>query len=184
MPAGFARGDRYSRGAIAFHWTIAALVLFNLWLGLFHDVLPREWQVIPVHRSVGITVLMLTFGRIVWRLAHRPPHLPDMIPAWERAIAKAVHFILYALLLILPVTGWLMVSNPAKLRPFSWFSLFVVPPLPATPAIAHSAHEMHELLGYLMTALVVIHIAAALRHHFLLRDKVLARILPWVSRSR
>ena len=56
------RGDRYSRGAIAFHWVIAALVLFNLWLGIFHDSLPREWKVMPVHKSVGITILALTLG--------------------------------------------------------------------------------------------------------------------------
>ncbi|MET0309823.1 MAG: cytochrome b [Sphingomonas sp.] len=184
MATRFARGDRYSRGAIAFHWVIAALVLFNLWLGLFHDGLPREWKVMPLHRSIGITVLVLTIGRIAWRLAHKPPHLSDLVPAWERATAKTVHFILYALLLILPVTGWLMSSNPAKPRPFSWFFLFEVPKLPATPAIASGAHEMHELLGYLMTALVLIHIVAALRHHLLLRDRVLARMLPWVSRGR
>ena len=184
MTNGFARGDRYSRGAIAFHWVIAALVLFNLWLGLFHDSLPREWKVIPVHKSVGITILVLTLGRIAWRLTHRPPHLPELMAGWEKAVAKGVHFVLYALLLILPLTGWLLSSNPARPRPVSWFFLFDLPLLPATPAIASGAHETHELLGYLMTALVLIHIAAALRHHFLLRDKVLARMLPWVSRGR
>jgi cytochrome b561 len=181
---GYARGDRYSRGAIAFHWAIAALVLFNLWLGLFHDGLPREWKVMAVHKSVGITILVLTLGRIAWRLTHRPPHLPELMAGWEKAAAKGVHFVLYALLLILPLTGWLMSSNPLKPRPFSWFYLFDVPILPATPAIASGAHEAHELLGYLMAALVTIHIAAALRHHLLLRDKVLARMLPWVSRGR
>jgi cytochrome b561 len=184
MPNRFARGDRYSRGAIAFHWAIAALVLFNLGVGLFHDGLPREWKVMALHKSVGVTILVLTLGRIAWRLAHKPPRLPDLMPAWEKTVAKAVHFILYALLLILPLTGWLMSSNPAKPRPFSWFYLFEVPVLPATPAIASGSHELHELLGYLMTALVLIHIAAALRHHLLLRDKALARMLPWVSRGR
>lgn len=184
MAIGDARGDRYSRGAIAFHWVIAALVLFNLWLGLFHEALPREWKVMPVHRSIGMLVLVLTLGRIAWRLANRPPHLPDPMPAWERAAAKGMHLVLYALLLILPLTGWLLSSNPARPRPFEWFYLFQVPKLPATPALASGAHEAHELLGYLMTALVLIHIAAALRHHLLLRDGVLARMLPWVSRGR
>ena len=178
------RGDRYSRGAIAFHWVIAALVLFNLWLGLFHDSLPREWKVMPVHKSVGITVLVLTLGRIVWRLTHKPPHLPDRMPAWERHAAKGVHFILYALLLILPLTGWLLSSNPEKPRPIEWFFLFKLPVLPATPGIAGAAHQAHELLGWSMAILVVIHIAAAFRHHFLLRDRVLGRMLPWADSNR
>jgi cytochrome b561 len=172
------RGDRYSRGAIAFHWVIAALVLFNLWLGLFHDSLPKEWKVMPVHKSVGITVLVLTLGRIAWRLAHRPPTLPAAMAGWEKSAAKAVHWILYALLLILPLTGWIFSSNPDRLRPFTWFWLFDVPLLPVGAGFAVAAKEAHELLGYAMTALVVIHIAAALRHHFLLRDNVLRRMLP------
>jgi cytochrome b561 len=178
MAFGNARGDRYSRGAIAFHWVIAALVLFNLALGIFHDSLPREWKVMPVHKSVGITVLVLTLGRIAWRLTHRPPSLPARMPGWEKAAANAAHFLLYALLLILPLTGWLLSSNPNKPRPFSWFFLFDVPVLPATPAIARNAHQAHELLGWVMAGLVAIHILAALRHHFLLRDRVLTRILP------
>lgn len=179
-----ARGDRYSRGAIAFHWVIAALVLFNLWLGLFHDSLPREWKVMPVHKSVGITVLVLTLGRIAWRLSHKPPNLPDRMPGWEKAAAKATHFAMYALLLILPITGWLLSSNPERLRPVNWFFLFELPALPATSEIAKAANQTHELLGLVMAALVALHIAAALRHHFLLRDKVLWRMLPIGRRGR
>jgi cytochrome b561 len=177
------RGDRYSRGAIAFHWTIAALVLFNLIVGLFHDAMPRAWGMMAIHKSVGMAVLLLTLGRIGWRLAHKPPQLPDRMPAWEKATAKTAHFLLYALLLILPLTGWLLSSNPEKPRPIDWFGLFKIPVLPATPDIAHSAHEAHELLGYFMAALVVIHIAAALRHHFLLRDNVLVRMAPGLRRN-
>jgi cytochrome b561 len=180
---GIERGDRYSRGAIAFHWIIAALVLFNLWLGLFHERLPRDWKVMPVHKSVGITVLALTLGRIAWRLAHKPPHFPDAMPALEKRMAKSVHFLLYALLLIMPLTGWLMSSDPVRPRPVSWFFLFDLPVLPATSALADGAHETHELLGWLMAGLVVIHIAAALRHHLILRDRVLVRMLPRLSRN-
>lgn len=176
------RGDRYSRGAIAFHWVIAALVLFNLWLGLFGESLPRDWGAMPVHKSVGITILVLSIARLGWRLTHRPPHFPDRTPGWEKALAKSVHWLFYALMIVLPLTGWLMSSSPDKPRPFSWFYLFDVPLLPATPALAGFAHEAHELLGFTMAALVSLHIAAALRHHFLLRDRVLVRILPWAGR--
>ncbi|RYD59270.1 MAG: cytochrome b [Sphingomonadales bacterium] len=179
----FERGDRYSRGAIAFHWVIAALVLFNLWLGLFHDALPREWKVMPVHKSVGITVLVLTLGRIAWRLAHKPPHLPDHMAGWEKALAKGVHFVLYALLLIMPLTGWIFSSNPERLRPFSWFFVFDIPLLPVSSAMAVTAKDAHEILGWTMAILVLLHILGALRHHFLLRDRVLSRMLPWAKRN-
>jgi len=177
------RGDRYSRGAIAFHWVIAALVLFNLWLGLFHETLPRDWKVMPVHRSVGVTILVLSVARLGWRLAHRPPALPAAMPDWERIAAKAMHWALYALLLILPLTGWIFSSNPERLRPVSWFWLFDLPVLPVSAGFADAAKEAHELLGWSMAALVAIHILAALRHHFLLRDNVLPRMLPWARRG-
>jgi len=172
------RGEHYSRGAIAFHWGIAALILFNLIGGLFHDAMPRAWGVMPIHKSVGMAVLLLTLGRIGWRLTHTPPRLPAAMPAWEKTAANAVHFLLYALMLILPLTGWLLSSNPERPRPIDWFGLFQIPVLPATSDIAHNAHEAHELLGFLMAGLVLVHIAAALRHHFLLRDGVLARMIP------
>jgi cytochrome b561 len=178
------RGGRYSRGAIAFHWVIAALVLFNLWLGLFHEVLPREWKVMPVHKSVGVTILVLSVLRLGWRLTHRPPALPVLMPRWEKAVARTVHWIFYALLLVLPLTGWIFSSNPERLRPVSWFWLFDLPVLPVSAGFADAAKETHELLGWTMAVLVVIHIAAALRHHFLRKDLVLARMLPQAARGR
>ena len=178
------RGDRYSRGAIAFHWSIAALVLVNIFLGLFHDLLETWWRVIPLHKSIGVTVLVLSIARLGWRLAHRPPALPETMAPWEKAAAKAVHWILYALLLLLPLTGWTFSSDPERLRPVNWFGLFELPVLPVSAASADIAHETHELLGITTAVLVAFHIAAALRHHFLLNDKVLVRMFPWAARSR
>ncbi|MHA6719077.1 cytochrome b [Sphingomonas sp. RS6] len=172
------RAERYSTGAIAFHWVIALLVLINLAIGILHESLPRGWQVMPLHKSIGITVLALTFARILWRLTHRPPPLPAASPAWEKASATIMHLALYAATLILPLTGWLMGSNPERLRPLSWFGLFRVPPLPSTPGLSGGAHEAHELLGWAMLLLVAIHVAAALRHHLLLRDAVMLRMMP------
>ena len=97
MRSAIVRTDRYTRGAIAFHWLIAAAIIFNLWLGIWHDGLPREWQVMPVHKAIGITVLALSLARLAWRLTHRPPPLPRTAPAWERAAAHAAHWTLYAL---------------------------------------------------------------------------------------
>lgn len=175
-----ARDERYSRVAIAFHWAIAAFALFNLFVGLIHDYVPRSWGLIPIHKSVGVTILVLTLGRLGWRLLHRPPALPAALPGWEKAFAHTVHWAFYVLLIALPLSGWAFLSNPARPRPVSWFGLFDLPLLPVDSGIAHLAREAHEWLGWVMLALVVIHIAAALRHQFVLRDTVLARMLPGV----
>ena len=176
---GLERGDRYSRGAVAFHWTIAALVLLNLAIGLLHDVLPRAWKVLQLHKSIGVTILALSVGRLAWRLAHRPPELPALMPAWEKTAARAVHWAFYALLFIMPLTGWIFSSDPEKSRPVGWFGLFDLPALPVSHAIAAAATEGHELLGWTRAALVLIPVLAAVRHHFVLRDEVLGRMLPW-----
>ena len=182
MASRLERGDRYSQGAIVFHWTIAVLVVINLALGLTHDYVPRDWNVIPVHKSIGLTVLVLSIGRLAWRLMHRPPALPFEMAGWEKFAAKTVHWLLYALMLLLPLTGWAFSSFQFHAdRPpptLSWFWLFNVPLLPVGSDLAHTSRDLHTLLGYLMTALVVLHVAAALRHHFLLKDRVLLRMWP------
>lgn len=167
---------RYHGVAIAFHWTIALLIIANLAIGLLHESLLKGTM--GLHKSIGLTVLILTFGRVAWRLAHRPPPLPGNIAPLERGAAHAVHWALYALMLAMPLTGWAMVSGGPVRRPLNWFGLFDVPYLPVGPATSDSAGETHELLAWLMIALVVIHVAAALRHRFILKDQVLARMLP------
>ncbi|KQN15863.1 Cytochrome B [Sphingomonas aurantiaca] len=175
------RPDRYSSVAIWFHWTIALLIILNLAVGLLHDSIPalRSWM--GAHKALGLAILALTVARIAWRLAHRPPPLPLRTPMWERVLAHGSHTLLYVLMLALPVTGWLMVSG-GKPGGTDWFGLFAVPNLPVSKATGHFGHEAHELLGWVMLALVVLHIAAALRHHLLLRDPVLTRIAPVLDR--
>lgn len=176
------RGERYSHGAIAFHWTIALLVIANLIIGIGHDGIPFLRTLMGAHKAIGVTVLVLTVGRIAWRIAHRPPALPVGTPAWEKGVAHATHWILYILMLAMPLTGWLMVSGPGPQRPMTWFGLFAIPTLPASTGMADLGHDAHGVLGWLMAALVVLHIAAALRHHLVLRDTVLVRIAPALGR--
>lgn len=176
-------GDRYDSGAIAFHWAIAVLVLVNLFLGLFHESLLDGLQVMPVHKAIGATVLALSIARLGWRLAHRPPPYPADVTPWQKGFANAVHWLFYALMIAVPLTGWMFSSDPGRPRPFSWFGLFDLPLLPVTRGVAGAAHEAHELLGLLMAGLVVLHIVAALRHHFLLRDRMFERMLPRGSRN-
>lgn len=109
--------ERYSRIAIWLHWTIAALILFNLAVGFFMEDYkpPLKFIVIGAHISAGITVLMLTLVRIAWRLTHRPPALSATLKRWERVLAHTVHGCVYALMLILPLSGWALISaNPPR----------------------------------------------------------------------
>lgn len=181
MPAALPRNERYSTVAILFHWTIAFLVIVNLIVGIGHDYVPamRAWM--PGHKAIGITVLALTLARVGWRLAHRPPTLPAYVSGWQRGAAHATHWGLYALLLLMPLSGWMMVSGPEKRRPLTWFGTFDIPYLPVSAGGADAGHSAHGLLGWLMIALAVLHVAAALHHHLVRRDGVLLRMAP-VSR--
>lgn len=169
--------EKYSLVARTLHWIMAILIPFNLWLGIGHDALPKDWQVMPIHKSVGLTVLALAVARLIWRLMHRPTPLPGDLPVWERLVAKITHYIFYAFMLLVPLSGWIMTS--AGDRPLNWFFLFDVPKFAVSKgdAIVGISGEAHEILGYLWVALLVLHVGAALRHHFILKDDVLRRML-------
>ncbi|MBI0475397.1 cytochrome b [Sphingomonas sp. MA1305] len=176
------RDERYSRVAIWFHWTIAVLIVANLIIGIGHDGIPALRRLMGAHMAIGITVLVLTALRLVWRLGHRPPAYPAAMPSWEKGVAHASHWTLYLLMVALPVTGWMMVSGPEARRPLSWFGLFNVPLLPVSGAASGLGHEAHGVLGWMMVALLVLHVAAALRHHYIRRDSILIRMAPAFDR--
>ncbi|WNO52710.1 cytochrome b [Stakelama saccharophila] len=159
---------------------MAVLILINLPLGLLHEELER-WtgaSPMPIHKSIGICVLALAFVRLCWRMRHRPPSLPSLRP-WERRAAGATHVLLYTMMLLLPLTGYVMTSAGAY--PLVWFYLAPLPKLDVAPGsiMAVAAGSAHRVLGWTMLALATGHIAAALRHGVLLRDGVLARMVPW-----
>ena len=168
--------NRYNAGARALHWIIAILLIVELALGLLHEPLEDVVKLIPLHKAIGLTILALSVGRLFWRLSWRRPPLPAAMPRWEAATAHGVHILFYFLLIAMPLTGWLFSS--AGKYPLSWFGLFDVPKLPVTKdsLIYNISHEGHELMGWLFLALVVLHIAAAMRHHFILRDGLLRRM--------
>lgn len=185
MTIGTARST-YSRGAIAFHWTIGSLIIVNLFLGLFRESFGDAATAVMMglHKPIGITVLFLSVGRLAWRLTHRPPPLPATVKPWEKGLAHAVHWTLYALMIGLPLTGWLLVSAGSRKYPVDFFGLFRVPYLGvAQDKIAsHTYADRHELLGYVMLALVALHIAAALKHHLFDRDDTVVRMAPVLRR--
>ena len=172
--------DRYGRVAIMFHWTIAALIGANLLLGAFNKGLFDGW--IWLHKSIGLTVLALSLARLAWRLGHRPPPLPREITTWQRNLAHAAHWGLYALMVAMPLSGWVFTSANAKPRPTT-FGLFSVPPLPIGPneALNATVRDAHGLLAWTMLALIALHIAGALKHQLLDGLPILRRIRPQLA---
>ena len=119
------RDDRYTSVAIALHWAIAALVLANIFLGIVHEDQPRDVarQMMFWHKSFGITVLLLTVVRILWRIGHKPPPLPAAMPGWEVWLARITHWGFYALLIALPLTGWIFQSTSPRGNPIPFYGL-------------------------------------------------------------
>ena len=171
---------RYTRIAIALHWAIAALILCTFPLGLYMADLPlspHKLRVYSYHKWIGVTVFGLAALRLAWRATHRPPPLPQAVPAWQRRAAHGVHWLLYALLLAIPLSGWL--HSSATGVPTVYLGLWQLPDVVAKDkALAAALKLAHQTLNFTLLALVVLHVAAALKHHFVDRDRVLARMLP------
>jgi len=166
---------RYNAGARGFHAVIAVLVIANLALGLLHEPLEDTIQLIPLHKSIGLTVLFLSIARLAWRLAWRTPEYASPLGRWTTLGSRAIHWSLYALMVVMPLTGWIFSS--AGKRPLAWFGI-PFPKLGVTKAdpIVGLSHESHEVLGWVMLAMVIVHVLAALRHHYVLKDGVLRRM--------
>lgn len=176
-------GSTYSRTAIALHWAIAALVLATIPLGWFGATYETEiaQSATNAHKSIGILILTLTLARVAWRLSHKPPALPETMAPALRWVAKITHVLFYTLLLVLPLSGWWMSSAvPDPGRHEFGFGFFNVPflPVPRGWPSAGPAHFIHTNLAWLMIGLVLLHIGAALKHQFIDKDNILARMLP------
>ena len=177
---------RYSTVAIVLHWLIAALLIFEIGLGLNMEDAQgsARFAVFQLHKSVGITILLLVLLRIVWRFRRRPP--PLTARGWERALALVVHGAFYALLLALPISGWIVVSASKIAVPTLLYGAIPWPHLPGFAAMAADAKEVwndvgefiHVNLVNLLYLLVALHVAGALKHHFIDRDGDMARMAP------
>lgn len=172
--------SRYSAVAQALHWVIAALIVTQFTLAYLADDLPlgaHKLALLARHKSFGMTVLMLAILRLLWRFGHTPPPLPSGMSPLERMLARATHIAFYVLLFAMPLTGWTMSS--AKNYSVSWFGLFTWPDLIAKNETAFNLlRSTHHILSYLLFAIAVLHILAALKHHFWNKDDVLVRMLP------
>ncbi len=185
----------YSRLAISLHWIIALLLIGNFAGGLYMvgllepSATPEQKQlgfrIIQFHKSMGLTILMLSLLRLATRLISGTPPLPGHMTPLERRLAKATHWLFYAVMILVPLTGWIMVSASPLGFPTIWFGLFEWPHLPVetSKATSGAASEVHELIAFAGAGLLLLHVAAVLKHHYLDRDDVLARMLPFVHRN-
>ena len=175
VPDGIDTVTRYNSTARAFHAVIAVLVIVNLALGLLSEAVEKTVDLLPLHKSIGITVLALTIARIALRFTWKTPAYVPSLKRFDLIVAKTMHAIFYGLLLILPLTGWIRASADKEL--LAWFGVpFPKLAVEKGSTLGEMGYEGHEILGFLMLALVVLHVAAALRHHFILKDGVLRRM--------
>lgn len=179
--------DRWGPVSQIFHWLIVLLILDMAIVGLTMGELPKTpkyFWVYTAHKSTGITVLALVLARLAWRLyAGKPEPVPGT-PTWQERIANVTHWLLYALILVMPISGWLY-DSASGLRPFRWFGLFDMPKLsPPDETLRNLSHEVHELGFWVLVALVAAHAGAAFYHHYFQRDATLLRMLPQRSPRR
>ena len=168
------------------HWLVVLLILTTGTIGLLMGDMrasPTKVEIYALHKSLGLTILALAVLRFAWRMYAGAPRPPPDTPRWQDRFAAFTHWLLYALLFAIPLSGWAF--NSAAGYPLQWFKLFNVPRLVARDAdLRQFAGDMHEWLFWLLVAVALLHAAAALYHHFILRDDTLARMLPAAGRRR
>ena len=170
---------RYSTTAIGLHWLLALMIIGSFSLGVYMHELPfspARLRYYNWHKWAGISILLLSMLRLAWRLTHRPPAAVAM-PGWQATAAHATHLLLYALFFIVPLVGWAYSS--AAGFPIVWFGVLPLPDfVPVDKALAEAIKPWHERTAMLMAALVLLHIAGALKHQCIDRDGLLARMRP------
>ena len=175
----------YTRTAIALHWLVAVLILGAFALGLYMVELklsPTKLKLYSWHKWLGVTIWMIAVVRLVWRLTHRPPPLPAL-PAWQRIAASTTHVLLYVLVLAIPISGWLFSS--ASGFPVVYFGVLPLPDVVGKDKeLAKLLQSVHATLNYTLMAIIVVHAAAAIKHHFVDRDVVFHRMLPLLREPR
>jgi cytochrome b561 len=171
---------RYGPVAQGLHWLVAALVLVMFGLGFYMVRLPlslEKFNLYQLHKWLGLTVFGLAAVRLLWRLWHPAPPLPAAMPGWERTAARSSHALLYALLFLQPVIGFLQ-SNAANFPIVLWGVLPLPPLIGPDERLSEILLQAHHIGAFLFTTVVAVHVGAALRHHLLLHDDVLRRMLP------
>lgn len=172
--------NQYTLFAIGLHWWIALLIFIAFPLGIYmHDLpfSPTKLKLFSWHKWIGVTVFLFVIVRILWRLSHKPPTLPDNIARWQKIVIHISHSLLYLLMVAIPLSGWLMSS--AKGFQTVWFGVLPLPDLlDKNKELGNLLSVVHTTLNFSLLALVILHVNAALKHHFVDKDNVLQRMLP------
>ncbi len=170
---------RYDGVAQALHWVVVVLIVTAFGVGLWMVDLPllQRLRVVPLHKSIGVVIFFLVVVRLAWRWTHPAPALPYSMPAWERHAARVTHWLLYVLMIAVPLSGWLM-SGALGIATVP-FGLARLPDLIARDReLGETLKIVHFALNKTLLALIAMHAAAALKHYFVDRDGVLERMLP------
>jgi cytochrome b561 len=174
---------RYGSVAIGFHWLMVLLIVACFCLGLYLDELrfsPQKLKLLSWHKWGGITVLWLACFRLAWKVSNRAPALPLEIPRWQRWMAASVHHILYILMFAAPLSGWVMSS--AKGFPVVYFGKWPLPNLVAkNKMLGEQLEDVHAVLTYGLIIIASSHALAALKHHFISKNDILVRMLPFLK---
>ncbi|MDB5493045.1 MAG: cytochrome [Phenylobacterium sp.] len=190
-----AGAGRYSTVAILLHWLIAAAILLQVSLAwrMVGPHTPQSFALIQLHKSVGITILLLSFARLGWRLINPPSPLPMTMARWERGLSRIVHVGFYVIMISMPLTGWLIVSASRTQIPTLLFGVVPWPNIPGIGGLAPDAKKVWQTLGeqahgtlaLFLYALFVLHVGGALKHQLFSRDEpVLARMAPGAVAGR
>ena len=175
---------RYTTTAIALHWLMAVFIVGAFGVGVYMSELPFSMARLKLynwHKWAGITILSLSVMRILWRLTHRPPALPaamvQAMPRWQTLAHHATHGLLYALFLVVPLVGWAYSS--AAGFPIVFLGMWQLPDfVPVSKELAEAIKPWHQYTAFAMAGLVVLHVAAALKHQFIDRDGLIGRMMP------
>jgi cytochrome b561 len=185
---------RYTAGAILLHWLIAAMLITNIGIAWYFNTLHGAAKVAPVqlHKSIGITILILSLIRLGWRLAFPPPPTPPWFGGWQKALAESVHVLFYVVMIGMPLSGWIFSSASPLIRVFP-ITLYGVIPWPAIGPLTTLPHDqmkavhgvfltVHETLAKGAYLLIVLHVSGVLKHQFFDRDGMPGRMIPFLSR--
>lgn len=172
--------EKYTRVAIALHWMVAALILVLLVVGYYFNTLPDGHEsrglVISWHKSLGITAVVLVVLRLAWRLGHPPPALPQVLPSWQRTAARANAVLLYLLMFLQPILGYLSTSYSGYST--RWFGIALPKWAEKSPELNQVFSDAHHLGAKLLLLALVLHVGGAALHGLVRRDGVFARMLP------
>ena len=186
--------DRYTPVAITLHWVLALLIIMMIFMGWYMEdlreallrgeaTIQQVQSVYNTHKTIGLIILAMSLFRLYWRLTHPGPGLPDGMKAWERTAAHATHWAFYAIMIGMPIGGWIAASaTPFPTLLFNDPNL-VLPklPVPQTEEFAELSGSAHGAGAWAIFALLALHVGAALKHQFVARDNLLARMIPFMK---